>query len=143
MLPVLEALDIAEQKKREVLLKRKPQELRSVLDRQSALSLQLDKLETRREWLLAQMSFSTARPKPAKVSDILAWEGISILARNTLQEKMKILSKQMSQLKTHSEANMTLVEDARNLYHDILSTAGKGDSATGAGGRPVFVNTSC
>ncbi len=127
--------------KREAIIARDGEKLKSSAGEQAKELHRIDLLESRREKLAERIL-----PGQGKVnlSLILQSDAVAAPEKKELSRYQMALKAAISELRKLSEVNTRMLTDSRDLFKTmIMSLAGKGIDRHDAGKRPVLVDANC
>jgi hypothetical protein len=127
--------------KREAILARDGEKLKSSAGEQAKELHRIDLLESRREKLAERI---LPGQRTVNLSLIIQSDAVAAPEKKELSRYQMALKAALLELKKLSEVNTRMLSDSRDLFKSmIMSLAGKGADRQHAGTRPVLVDANC
>lgn len=127
--------------KREAIIARDGEKLKTSAGEQAKELHKIDLLESRRDKLAQQI---LPAGSDIKLSKIIASDAVSAPEKKELGRYQMALKSALAELKKISEVNANMLIDSRDLFKTmIMSLAGKGGQREHAASRPLLVDANC
>ncbi|MBS0618250.1 MAG: flagellar export chaperone FlgN [Spirochaetes bacterium] len=132
-----------EMAKREAIVARDGELLKTSAGEQAAELVKIDLLESRRE-KISRKIIAQEQPGEIRLTDIIASTAVSAPEKKELGRYQSALRAALVELKKLSDINARMLVDSRDLFKEMLaSLAGRNLEYGGVRTRPVLVDANC